>query len=109
LMYSKEPVFSTNLIAQYTDASGLPIDVKELFLVDSRYNTVIKVEPGNITFDPATTQYMVATDYSGNLYYANRTDISSSNLNNNDLTYIRLKKVGHNLNSIAYFNNLIKN
>jgi hypothetical protein len=109
LLYSVEPVFSTNLIAQYTDINGLPIDVKDLFLVDSRYNTVIRVEAGNISFDPSTSQYIVATDYSGNLYYANKNDISASNLSNNALTYIRLKKVSSNLNSVAFFNNLIRN
>ena len=108
LMYMVEPVFSTNLIAQYTDINGLPIDIKDLFLVDSRYNTVIRVSPGNITFDPATTQYMVATDYSGNLYYATRSDIAASNLNNNALTYIRLKKANSNLNNVIHFNNLIR-
>jgi len=109
LMYTSEPTFSTNLIAQYTDINGIPIDVKDLFLVDSRYNTVIKVEPGNISFDPATCQYMVATDYNGNLYYANKNDITASNLSNNALTYIKLKKVNPNLNSIAFFNNLVRN
>ncbi len=109
LMYNTEPTFSTNLIAQYTDISGLPIDIKELFLVDSRYNTVIKVQAGNISFDPATCQYIVATDYNGNLYYANKNDISASNLSNNALTYIKLKKVSTNLNSVIFFNNLIRN
>jgi hypothetical protein len=109
LMYSRETVFSTNLIAQYTDISGLPIDVKDLFLVDSRYNTVIRIQPGNISFDPATTQYIIATDYSGNLYYANKSDIQASNLSNNALTYIKLKKVSHGLNSVAFFNNMVKN
>jgi hypothetical protein len=109
VFYTKEPVFSTNLIAQYTDISGLPIDIKDLYLVDSRYNTVIRVSPGNISFDPATCQYMVATDYSGNLYYANRSDIMASNLSNNALTYIKLKRVNPGVSSVNVFNSLIRN
>jgi hypothetical protein len=109
LLYTREPVFSTNLIVQYTDLTGIPIDVKELFLVDTRYNTVFRVQAGNITFDPGTTQYFVATDYSGNLYYANKNDIMASNLSNNALTYIKMKKVDPNLNNVAFFNNLVKN
>lgn len=109
LMYDRSVVFNTNIIAQYTDESGLPIDVKDLFMIDSRYNTLFKVQSGNISFDPAYCSLIVASDYSGNLYYANKNDISASKLSNNSLTYIKLKKVNHSINSITMFNQLIKN
>lgn len=109
MMYMKEPVFSTNIIAQYTDENGLPIDVRELFMVDSRYNTVIRIKAGNFVFDPATCLYIVATDYSGNLYYAGKNDIPAASLSNNSLTYIKLKKASTHMNSIAFFNKLLKN
>lgn len=108
-LFDKTPVFSTNIIAQYTDASGLPIDVKNLFLIDSRYNSVFKLQVGNIFFDPNNVSCMIATDYSGNLYYANKSDISASNLSNNSLIYIKLKKVNSNLTNINLFNLLLKN
>jgi hypothetical protein len=109
LMYEQYPAFSTNIIAQYTDENGLPIDVKELFLIDTRYNTVFRIEVGNISFDPATTYLIVATDYTGNLYYANKSDISASNLSDNSLTYIKLKKVKQDISSVPMFIQQIRN
>jgi hypothetical protein len=108
-LLDKTPSFSTNIIAQYTDETGLPIDVKNLFLIDSRYNSVFKIQIGNISFDPNNVSCIVATDYSGNLYYANKSDISASNLSNNSLIYIKLKKVSPNLSNINLFNLLLKN
>jgi hypothetical protein len=109
LMYDEEPEFTTNIIAQYTDFSGLPIDIKDLFYIDSRYNTVFRKEVGNISFDPEYCRCFIATDYSGNLYYATKNDVSSSNLSNNSLTYIKLQKVNPSVNTIQMFNNLIRN
>ena len=108
-LLDKTPSFSTNIIAQYTDETGLPIDVKNLFLIDSRYNSVFKIQVGNISFDPNNVSCIVATDYSGNLFYANKSDISASNLSNNSLIYIKLKKVSPNLSNINLFNLLLKN
>jgi hypothetical protein len=108
-LFDKSPIFSTNIIAQYTDETGLPIDVKNLFLIDSRYNSVFKLQVGNISFDPSNVSCIVATDYSGNLYYANKSDISASNLSNNSLIYIKLKKLSPNLSNINLFNLLLKN
>ena len=108
-LLDKTPSFSTNIIAQYTDETGLPIDVKNLFLIDSRYNSVFKIQVGNISFDPNNVSCIVATDYSGNLFYANKSDISASNLSNNSLIYIKLKKVSPNLSNINLFNVLLKN
>ena len=108
-LLDKIPSFSTNIIAQYTDETGLPIDVKNLFLIDSRYNSVFKIQVGNISFDPNNVSCIVATDYSGNLFYANKSDISASNLSNNSLIYIKLKKVSPNLSNINLFNVLLKN
>lgn len=109
LLYDRSPVFSTNVIAQYTDESGLPVDVKELFMIDNRYNTFFRIEVGNIAFDPATCAYIIACDYSGNLYFANKSDVAASNLSNNSLTYIKLKKVNPGVSSILMFNQLIRN
>jgi hypothetical protein len=53
LFYSQTPEFNTNLIAQYTDENGLPIDVKSLYLIDKRYNTVFKIASRQfINFNP---------------------------------------------------------
>lgn len=109
LFYDRKPEFNTGLIAQYTDLKGLPIDIKDIFMIDSRYNTVFRIAVGNLSFEPEFCSYIIATDYSGNLYYANKNDILSSNLSNNSLIYIKLKKVPSNLSGIPAFNNLIKN
>lgn len=109
LMYETTPIFNSNIIAQYTDEKGLPVDVKDLFLIDSRYNTVFRKEVGNIQFDPLNCFLIVATDYSGNLYYANKTDVAAAGLSDNSLTYIRLKKAGRGISSIPMFNQLIRN
>lgn len=78
-------------------------------MIDIRYNTVFKISVGNLSLDPSNTAYIIATDYSGNLYYANKDDILSSSLSNNSLTYIKLKKVPANITTISAFINLIKN
>ena len=109
LMYTKKPEFTTNIIAQYTDESGLPIDIKEIYMIDSRYNTFFKIEVGNIAFDPLNCTCIVAVDYSGNLYFANKSDVAMSNLSNNSLIYIKLKKVNPGITSIPMFNHLIRN
>lgn len=97
------PQFSTNIIAVYTDENGLPVDVRNLFLIDSRYNTVFSIRPGNISFTPSSCSMIVATDFSGNLYYANRDDVASTNLSDNSLTYIRLKKVALGVTTLPMF------
>lgn len=107
--YNCTPEFNTGLIAQYTDLRGLPIDIKDIYMIDSRYNTLFRIHVGNLSLDPANCAYIIATDYSGNLYYANKDDILSSNLSNNSLTYIKLKKVPSNITSIAAFMNQLKN
>lgn len=109
MMYEKSPEFASNIIAQYTDEKGIPVDVKALFLIDSRYNTVFRKEVGNIQFDPSNCYLIVATDYNGNLYYANKTDIAAAGLSDNSLTYIKLKKAGRGIGNIQTFNQLIKN
>lgn len=107
--YNCIPEFNTNLIAQYTDLRGLPIDIKSIYMIDIRYNTLFKINVGNLSIDPSNSAYIIATDYSGNLYYANKDDIVSTNLSNNSLTYIKLKKVPGNITTISAFSNLIKN
>ncbi len=109
MFYNQTPAFNTSLIAQYTDLKGLPIDIKNIYMIDNRYNTVFKILVGNLTFEPANCEYIIATDYSGNLYYANKNDVSASNVSNNSLTYIKLKKVPSNVKDINVFNGLIKN
>ncbi|MFM6983003.1 MAG: hypothetical protein ACKOXF_02650 [Chitinophagaceae bacterium] len=109
MFYSQTPVFNTSLIAQYTDQKGLPIDIKNIYMIDNRYNTVFKIQVGNLNFEPNNCDYMIATDYSGNLYYANKNDILASAISNNSLIYIKLKKVSSNVSDINTFNNILKN
>ncbi len=93
---------------QYTDETGLPIDVKDLFMVDNRYQTVIKLDLRNMAINPVTCQLIFATDYNGEMYFANKDDIMGMNLSNNSLTYIKLNKIKVKLNTIESFNNYIK-
>lgn len=109
LFYNQTPVFNTALIAQYTDQKGLPIDIKNIYMIDNRYNTVFKIQVGNLNFEPNNCDYIIATDYSGNLYYANKNDILASAISNNSLIYIKLEKVPSNVSDINTFNNLLKN
>ncbi len=109
LFYSKNLEFSTNLIAQYTDERGLPIDVKYLFLIDKRYNSVIPIQVGNLNFSPTETQYIIAIDYQGNLFYATSNDLNIANLTNNSLTYIKLKQLKDNINTVELFISKTKN
>jgi hypothetical protein len=109
LFYNRQPEFNTHLIAQYTDENGLPIDVKSLYLIDKRYNTVFKINPGNLSFNPNECMYMIACDFNGNLYYATKNDLNTSSLVNNSLTYIKLKKLKSSITSIDFFNQLIRN
>ncbi|MES2617072.1 MAG: hypothetical protein V4613_04285 [Bacteroidota bacterium] len=108
LFTMKSISFSTNLIVQYTDERGVPIDVKELFMIDSRYQTVLRLDKKNMAINPATCTMIIAIDYNGDLYFANKSDIVSMNLTNNALTSIKLKKVSVKLNSIEAFNNYTK-
>ena len=108
LMTTRESSFSTNIIAQYTDESGLPIDVKALFMIDKRYNTLFNVQVGNIAFEPDQLSAIIAIDYSGNLYYANKNDVPASQLSNNSLTYIKLKKLPQGIQQTSAFNQLLK-
>jgi hypothetical protein len=108
VLYTREASFSTNIIAQYTDESGLPIDVKALFMIDKRFNTLFNVQVGNIAFEPDQLSALIAIDYSGNLYYANKNDVPASQLSNNSLTYIKLKKLPQNIQQISGFNQAIK-
>jgi hypothetical protein len=109
LLYTQTPVFNTSLIAQYTDQKGLPIDIKNIYMIDNRYATVFKIQVGNLNFEPNNCDYIIATDYSGNLYYANKSDILASAISNNSLIYIKLKKVSSNVSDVNTFNNLLKN
>lgn len=108
LFKMKAVEFSTNLIVQYTDETGLPIDIKDLYMIDSRYQTILKPDLKNIAISPATCQLLFATDYNGEMYFANKSDIMGMNLTNNSLTYIKLNKIKVKLNSIEAFNNYIK-
>lgn len=103
------PEFNTGLIAQYTDLKGIPIDIKEIYMIDSRYNTVFKIAVGNLSFYPSYCNMIIATDYSGNLYYANRGDITASNISNNSLIYIKMKPVPGSITTVAAFMNLTRN
>ncbi len=108
-LFQLKPVdFNTNLIVQYTDETGLPIDVKELFMVDSRYQTVLELDFKNMAISPATCQLIFATDYNGDIYFANKNDIAAANLTNNSLTYIKLNKIKVKLKSIEAFNYYVK-
>lgn len=108
-LFTMKPIsFSTNLIVQYTDERGVPIDVKELFMIDSRYQTVLRLDKKNMAINPSTCTMIVATDYNGDLYFANKSDIVAMNLSNNSLTSIKLRKISVKLNSIEAFNNYTK-
>lgn len=103
IFYSIEPKFDINLIAQFTNESGIPIDVKYLYMIDKRYNSYFELKPGNILFSPTECQYFIAVDYSGKLYYATQNDLNISNLTNNSLTYIKLKLLRDNISTIESF------
>ncbi len=103
IFYSVVPKFDINLIAQFTNESGIPIDVKYLYMIDKRYNSYFELKPGNILFSPSECQYFIAVDYSGKLYYATQNDLNISNLTNNSLTYIKLKLLKENISTIESF------
>ena len=108
-LFTLKPVeFNTNIIAQYTDETGIPIDVKQLFMVDSRYQTIIPLDFKNLALTPSTCQLIFATDYSGDIYFANKSDIVAANLVNNSLTYIKLNKIKVKLKTIEGFNYYIR-
>lgn len=101
--------FNTNLIVNYTDERGVPIDIKTIFMLDERYATPIKLDKENIAINPATFQLIVATDYNGNLFYANKSNIAGMNFSNNSYTYIKLNLVKTKLTSIEAFLNYCRN
>ncbi len=104
-LFVLKPVdFNTNIIAQYTDETGIPIDIKEIFMFDSRYQTIIPLDLKNLAITPNTCQLIFATDYTGDIYFANKSDIMAANLVNNSLTYIKLNRIKVKLNSIEGFN-----
>ncbi len=108
-LFTLKPIeFNTNLIVQYTDERGVPIDVKELFMIDSRYQTVISLDFKNLAITPSTCQLLFATDYNGDIYFANKSDIAAMNLTNNSLTYIKLSLIKVKLKSIEGFNHYVK-
>jgi hypothetical protein len=77
-------------------------------MIDKRFNTLFNVQVGNIAFEPDQLSALIAIDYSGNLYYANKNDVPASQLSNNSLTYIKLKKLPQNIQQISGFNQAIK-
>ncbi len=108
LVKMQEHNFNTNLVVHYADERGLPIDVKEIYMLDDRYATPIKLEKDKIFLTPINCQLIVATDYNGNIYYANKSDIIALNFSNNSLTFIKLNTLRTKLNSIESFLNYSK-
>jgi hypothetical protein len=107
-LYPIQTSFNKYIIVQYTDMNGLPIDVKNLFLIDKRYNCIFNIQLESLNFDQANTEYIFATDYAGNLYYANKSDIDTIRVGNNSLTYLKLKKVNPSITDINSILKLIK-
>ncbi len=105
----QEHNFTTNLIVNYTDERGVPIDIKTIYMLDERYTTPIKISKENLAINPATFQLIVATDYNGNLFYANKSNIAGMNFSNNSYTYIKLNLVKTKLTSIEAFLNYCRN
>ena len=101
--------FNTNLIVNYTDERGVPIDIKAIYLLDERYASPIKLDKENIAINPATFQLIVATDFNGNLFYANKSNIAGMNFSNNSYTYLKLNVVKAKLTSIEAFLNYVRN
>lgn len=106
--YYITPQHNTNIIAQYTNDKGIPIDVKDLYLIDTRYNTCFKIQVGNLSLTPSSTKMIVAVDYDGELYYANKSDVLAMNLVDNSLVFIKLRPVKEKLNNIQGFIQLVK-
>lgn len=106
--YYIKPQHNTNIIAQYTNDKGIPIDVKDLYLIDSRYNTCFKIQVGNLSLTPNSTKMIVAVDYDGELYYANKSDVVAMNLVDNSLVFIKLRPVKEKLSNIQGFIQLVK-
>lgn len=108
-LYPVQANFNKYVIVQYTDFNGLPIDVKNLYLIDKRYNCIFKLQLESLNYDQSNTEYIFATDYAGNLYYANKSDIDTIRVGNNSLTYLKLKRVNANITDINTILQLIKN
>ena len=106
--YYIKPQHTTNIIAQYTNDKGIPIDVKDLYLIDTRYNSCFKIQVGNLSLTPNSTKMIVAVDYDGVLYYANKGDIAGMNLMDNSLVFIKLRPVKEKLSNIQGFIQLVK-
>ncbi|MBC7425983.1 MAG: hypothetical protein H7321_05560 [Bacteroidia bacterium] len=84
---------TSEIIAAYTDNGGLPIDVKQVYVIQKNINSVQVLKPGNIMLDLVNTSLIAVIDYTGNFYYLTAKDLKSLNLTSNSLVYFRMTKL----------------
>jgi len=93
---------------QYLDANGLPIDVKNVVLIDKKNGSVRNVKPGNITFNPESLTMILCSDYKGQVHYIEGDNLRTQGINDGSIYFLKLNSLPHPPRSVEEFKKYCK-
>lgn len=79
------------IIANFTDLQGIPIDLKKCYILHKNTNTIYTYTDGNITFDKNNISAIVCLDHKGKVYFIDGDRLSSLHLEDYSYSVIKLE------------------
>jgi hypothetical protein len=92
----------------YLTSNGLPIDVKDLIVIDKTAGNVRKINKGNVKLNIENISLLLCTDFQNNLYYLTGDHLRNSGLTDGSIFFIKMNSLGFMPRNIAEIKNQIK-
>ena len=95
------------LIANFTDKSGIPIDLKVCYILHTNTNTIHTFYDKNIYFDANKVKAIICLDYKNDIYFIDGESLQYLKLEEYSYSIINLYKVEEQLKTAADFRSYI--
>jgi hypothetical protein len=89
------------------DDNGLPIDSKDIFVIDKKTGFSKRIAQGNQKLNPELISMIICVDYSGNIYYLSGDDIKKTGFSDGSIYFLKLRFHPFPVRSVSEFMNQI--
>lgn len=95
------------LIAKFITSEGLPIDVKNSWVVYPSLKTCRQFEEGNISLNPSQFSHIICKDFDGQLYLINRETLMNMQPQDGGLLYVPMIPISEQVRNMADWNKIL--
>jgi hypothetical protein len=90
-----------------SDDNGIPIDAKDIFVIDKKTGYSKRIAQGNQKLNPNLLSMIICVDFNGNIYYLKGDEITKHGFSDGSIYFLKLHYHPYPVRSVAEFQNQI--